>query len=85
MTQSNAVATKSFWSSLADAACFTLYVGVGIGVVAYEVDKYVVLAVKEAAVYTAKKGEEFCNEQIVPVYNQAMERGRDIADGASFC
>ena len=78
MTQSNTVATKSFWSSLADVACFTLYVGVGTGVVAYEaVDKYVVPAVKEAAVYTAKKGEEFITEQVIPAYDQAMDRGHE--------
>ena len=80
MTQSNAVATKSFWSSLADAACFTLYVGVGTGVVAYEaVDKYVVPAVKEAAVYTAKKGESFYTEQVAPAYGEWMKRGAEIA------
>jgi hypothetical protein len=82
MTQSNAVAveTKSFFSRLADVACFTLYVGVGTGVVAYEaVDKYVVPAVKEAVVYTAKKGDEFITEQVVPAYGEWMERGKQVA------
>ena len=80
MTQSNAVAVaeKSFFSRLADVACFTLYVGVGTGVVAYEaVDKYAVPAIKEAAVYTAKKGEEFITEQVIPSYNLAMDRGKE--------
>ena len=76
MAQSNA--EKSFFSRLADVACFTLYVGVGTGVVAYEaVDRYAVPAIKEAAVYTAKKGDEFITEQIIPSYNSAMDRGKE--------
>jgi hypothetical protein len=71
---------KSFWSQVGDVACFGLYLTVGTGVVVTEaVTEIAAPAIKAAAIYTAKEGEEFINKTVIPAYHDGMARGKEVA------